>query len=310
MIKKLIQSGLMLAALMFVCVPSSVQAIGVSISSTASCSACQPIPAFLARRGDSISATMISTGGFLPGTTAQLESSTNFSNWKIEASTAVSFPGVIGLNLTGVSLALGPVNQDTYYRWNVLQSSGGAAIYTISDNDDPVVPAVKNNKQADTFGIFDDSVRIMGASLFADIYTLQPSSGGSAISLSSSTQMVWRTAASTTNYRSYSGPGGMIPLDKSFTIIGTTGSIADVGVGNSGISLSATPTISTATAINGDQVMFIGAVSSITFSDNGTLVGSALKLGATTRAVGLGDMLGLIYLNGFWREEYFVNNFQ
>lgn len=81
--------------------------------------------------------------------------------------------------------------------------------------------------------------------------------------------------------------------------------------GNGGaITLTSTPTI--AAGLDGDIVMILGTsvANTITVQDNATLAGSNLKLGATTRLIGSGDILVLCYdtTSGFWHEVSFANN--
>jgi hypothetical protein len=88
------------------------------------------------------------------------------------------------------------------------------------------------------------------------------------------------------------------PVNTSFLVINGTGTLT----------LTSTPTVSTTTAVSGQELTFLGGANPVTFTDNATLSGSLLKLGATTRALAVGDTLTLVYYNGLWYEKAFANN--
>lgn len=88
------------------------------------------------------------------------------------------------------------------------------------------------------------------------------------------------------------------PVGMAFAVINGTGAVI----------LSSTPHIATTTAISGQSITLMGGSNSVTFSDNGTVSGSLLELGDTTRLLGAGDILKLRYYSGKWYEEAFVNN--
>lgn len=75
---------------------------------------------------------------------------------------------------------------------------------------------------------------------------------------------------------------------------------------------SATPTISTTTATDGQFIVIKGTSSTATFAfqDNGTLAGSLLELGAASRVVSDLKVLGLMYDGtiGKWLEVFYGNN--
>lgn len=78
--------------------------------------------------------------------------------------------------------------------------------------------------------------------------------------------------------------------------------------GTSAVTLGATPTI--ADGFDSQQLIIINSgASTITIQDQGTLPGSNLRLGASTRALGTRDNIRLIYnaTIGDWVEEAFVN---
>lgn len=81
---------------------------------------------------------------------------------------------------------------------------------------------------------------------------------------------------------------------------------------NATIVTTATPTISTTTAIDGQYIVLKGtsSVSTYTFVDQGTLSGSLLELGASTRIVSDLKVLTLMFdsLIGKWLEVSYANN--
>jgi hypothetical protein len=90
-----------------------------------------------------------------------------------------------------------------------------------------------------------------------------------------------------------------VNMDKTFMVLTSTGGA---------VTLGATPTIATTTFTNGDRYTILSATDTLTFSDNGTVSGTLLELGSTTRALGVGDILQLIYLSGKWYEIGYQNN--
>jgi len=84
-------------------------------------------------------------------------------------------------------------------------------------------------------------------------------------------------------------------------------------VSNSGsITNTATPSIST-NAIPDGQLVYVQGTSdsdTVTFQDQGTLTGSRLQMGATTRTLGKGDILVLMwdYTDQYWYEVSFGSN--
>lgn len=85
---------------------------------------------------------------------------------------------------------------------------------------------------------------------------------------------------------------------------------------NGNITLTSTPSIATMTAAgvpfaSGSFLILSSTVSaSVTFQDEGTLSGSKLQLGASTRTLGQFDTLQLIFdaADGYWREVSYGNN--
>lgn len=88
------------------------------------------------------------------------------------------------------------------------------------------------------------------------------------------------------------------PVNTSFLVINGSGTLT----------MTSTPTISTTTAVSGQELTISGGANPVTFTDNGTLSGSLLELSAATRAVGTGSMLHLRYYNGKWYEVSFAAN--
>ena len=259
----------------------------------------------LIRRGESVYYAVTSTSANLSGT-MKLQYSKNgsvFQDTDISTASSTSGYGAIGYPtpFSGVAYADEYGSDTVYFRWKVLLSSGTEFVLTLKDQDDPV-SVLKNNKRADVVSFYDDSIRLAG-SLFSDRFQLQGSSNATVIELSSATQLKWG-AEDPVNKR-YSL--NRTTIDKTFSVIrSTSGESATTGA----ITLVATPTISTQTATNGDLAIFHCRTSSITFQDNSTLSGSALRLGATTRALGLGDILAMLFHDGYWYEFFFVNNVQ
>lgn len=302
--KSIINKLFLLAGIFFACVPLTNATTGNSVSSTTNVVG-QPT-LLLVRAKESVTYILTSTGGLTAGCTINLEASTNFANWVIQFTTATTSPGQFN-TLTGV---LAPVNQDTWYRWNVVATSAPVPVtLTLRDNDD-FVSGMKSNKQLDSVYFNDDSLNVFGT-LKPDRYQYQSASTISIVNVSSFTQFQW---------------GPPVPMDKQWpfytqtatnSIIMNTGYAVIKATGtdsvplNNGITLGACPTITTDTSNNGDRVVFHCQSSSITFVDwtGGTVNGksSALKLGSATRACGTGDTIGFLYLNGFWREEFFSN---
>lgn len=94
------------------------------------------------------------------------------------------------------------------------------------------------------------------------------------------------------SYANLSATNIISAWDKAFIIINGTGTI----------DMSSTPTISTAAALNGQELLIMGGSNPVTFKDEGTLTGSALELGATKRSIGSGDWLKLVFYAGKWYE--------
>ena len=88
-------------------------------------------------------------------------------------------------------------------------------------------------------------------------------------------------------------------LDSSFITLTSTGGALTVG---------SLPTIATTTATAGDRYTLLSTTATLTFSDDDQVTGTLLELGASTRALGVGDILELIYHNGKWWEIGFYNN--
>lgn len=114
-----------------------------------------------------------------------------------------------------------------------------------------------------------------------------------------------------------SGYGATAGIYTTTTVVVTSSYMSLISSGTN-IILESVPTVSTgpsttATAnwASGTMVIFTTtAAATITFQDNGTLAGSRLQLGSTTRALGQYDILTLIYdaTDNFWREVSFSAN--
>ncbi len=105
----------------------------------------------------------------------------------------------------------------------------------------------------------------------------------------------------TPNTASYSSIGistSITPTGKAFIVLNASGTLTS----------TATPFISTTSAVSGQVLTLMGGANAVTLQDNGTLSGSLLELGSTTRALGAGDIIRLRYYDGKWWEESFANN--
>lgn len=320
--KSIMNKVCLLAGILLACVPAAHATTGVSVSSfTQMGSANSPIvPAVLyVRAGEGAQAILTSTAPLNQGTTVNFEVSTNFSNWLVLFSTATGSGG-FG---PGISTLLAPVSQDSFYRWNIIStqtagSNAGGVPFTLTIRDlDDTNPrlVIKNYKQQDSVYYNDDSVQMFGAlrpdrTQYQQANSFDQVASSDGIIMSSYTQIGWglTVPANKTYGQSVVFSTNTVYVDRSFVVIRATGVAAQAGDGTNGITLSAKPTISTDTANNGDTVAFMARTSSITFTDNGASAGTALRLGATTRAVGLGDILELMFWNGFWYENRFINN--
>ncbi len=162
-------------------------------------------------------------------------------------------------------------SQATFYRWNVLTRTTGTFSVELRDNDDFVDQKV-GSKNTPMVKYYDDSLRIPQFLLYEI---------GSTLALSSATSL------------------NQDNLPRTMNVITSTGGP---------LVLSAVPTISTTPYTNGTIYVVQSATNTVTFQDNDTLAGSLLELGSTTRALGVGDILVLIYRAGKWWEFGFYNN--
>lgn len=111
----------------------------------------------------------------------------------------------------------------------------------------------------------------------------------------------------------YNGSVQNVPNVSSYSALKSTTAINPYGKGfivittTAAISVGTTPSISTMAAVNGQELTIMSSSYTVTFSDNGTLSGSLLELGAATRAVGDQDVLKLFYYKGKWRETSYNN---
>jgi len=96
------------------------------------------------------------------------------------------------------------------------------------------------------------------------------------------------------------------------TTVAATSSYAVLTSSSGPLLMTSTPSVNVATATNG-QILIIKGVSAtntITFQDEGTLTGSKLELGSTTRVVSDKKVLQLIFDStlGEWLELSYGNN--
>lgn len=302
---------LLLAGLFLACVQVSHATQGLNISSVTNISG---IPfVFRTSANEAVAGTLVSTAPLNSGCTATFEWSTNASAWTVMFTTVIGVPGSLNAPF---NVTMPPMQTVSFWRWNIKVDTGNSQIpmtANIRDVDDLSQPVFKNNKGQDAAYINDDSMNIFGT-VKPDRYQYQTASSSGVITISSTSQLVWNNPSPLNTTYSFSVLFATYQavVDKTFVVIQTTGSATLGGAGERGVTLSATPTISTDTAVNGDRIVFECQTSSITFQDATTFSAAnrttALRLGASVRACGLGDLLALIYYNGFWREEYFINN--
>ncbi len=187
-------------------------------------------------------------------------------------------PAGVTVNAAGTILATGgDVLADGnagLYRWRcstITAVNGGTFTVTMADNDD-VFGVFKNNRGDELLKLHDISARLNG------ILNFNP---GETVAVSSTTRITRDSFPRT--YNVLTSSGGAI-------VVGEL------------------PTISTSSAVTGDIYIIHSATDTITYSDNGTVTGTLLELGSTTRALGVGDILVLIYRAGKWWEMGFFNN--
>lgn len=99
-------------------------------------------------------------------------------------------------------------------------------------------------------------------------------------------------------YTSLSNTTTLNPYGKRFIVVNGTGNIT----------MASTPHISTQAASNGQELILTGGTNTVDFVDEGTLTGSLMELGSSSRTLNTGDMLHLIYYSGKWYEVSFINN--
>lgn len=183
--------------------------------------------------------------------------------------TGISFVGTGSIGSNSGIIYAGDTS--AYFRWNVSTITAGSFVTSLTDRDDPV-GEFKSNKKVSVFQIYDETIRYK----VPPVYSPSPT-----LSLNSTDQ-----------------------LDKDSLVYGFNVFTSSGGP----LTLSATPTITTTTWAEGTRFIIQSATNTITFQDNGTLSGSLLELGANTRALGVGDILELIFRNSTWWEIGFYNN--
>jgi hypothetical protein len=90
-----------------------------------------------------------------------------------------------------------------------------------------------------------------------------------------------------------------IPYVSVYEVIGSSGGA---------ITLTGTPSLATSGVSAGAFVVLRSTVASVTLQDSGTLPSSGLALGASTRALGVDDAIGLLFNGTEWVELFFANN--
>lgn len=179
--------------------------------------------------------------------------------------------GVSGTSSNTLSGVISNSEQRTFFRWNVLSRSTGSFATMLRDNDDYLSQQL-NFKAEPVTKLFDDGLRFSRPTALEVNATL--------------------TVSSTTSFNKDN-------FQKPFNVLTSSGGPLIMG----GI-----PTISTAPYADGTVYTIQSATNTLTFQDDGTLSGSLLELGASTRALGVGDILVLILRGGKWWEYGFYNN--
>lgn len=228
-------------------------------------------------------------------------------NYKIQNGVNPNFATVLlekscdGSNFKGLDVAVSTTNnsngsivQDTipvegcpggkvWYRFRTSSYTSGISSTTLNEVD--AVEGSFYNKQAESiFDLYSGGVK---------------ANGYSKIGLLSFTQTANAAMGAATE----------IPVVTSYATIVSTGL---------NVLVTATPSISTATLQGGTTSIADGtfliitstASQTITLQDEGTLTGSKLQLGASTRAISIYKVLTLIYsaVDGYWREKSYASN--
>lgn len=161
----------------------------------------------------------------------------------------------------------------TFYRFRAsTMTASGSFVVTLEDLDD-YVGELRNNKKVPSVLFTDERVILPKITLAPDSDT--------------PVAMAINSTFTASNF------------PRSFAIVTSTGGA---------LVMTTRPTVSTTTARTGDIFVIYSTTATLTLQDNGTLAGSGLELGASTRALGVGDILVLIYRAGFWWEFGFYNN--
>ena len=159
---------------------------------------------------------------------------------------------------------------------------------------------------AKTVGVLYGDALVIGTNIAAPVASIGTTGALSVASLSATGSLSMAGVANTgaavetpnTSNSALEVTSALNPVGVSFAVVNATGALTS----------TATPFISTTSAISGQVITIMGGTNALTLQDNGTLSGSLLELGAATRALGAGDILRLRYYNGKWWEEAFVNN--
>lgn len=191
--------------------------------------------------------------------------------------------GLLVLAAIAVVVFVGPkeiVASTTGYLYGhglYIQSVPGTTVASITNAGAMTVTSLTNSGAATaTTGTFSSNVSVAGNMAISGSQADVPNTSYSAIAVSSS----------------------ISPVGVSFLVINASGTLTS----------TATPFISTTTAISGQTLTLMGGTNVLTVSDEGSVTGTLLELGDTSRALGAGDILKLRYYSGKWYEEAFVNN--
>ena len=251
---------------------------GVTVSST---SRGGPCPVILLNPNETLFWTLASTSAGMQGEIV-LEKSFRNNNWIDTEVSSITQGGIAGSNGPHVFFSSGilqAADRPTYFRWNIISSTGGAFVTTLEDRDD-IVQTVSNNKRVAITEVYDDSLYVRG-SVRVNGYQSQISSNSLAVFISSA-QTINRTTMAT----------------RELTVIQSTAN---------GFMLTGQPTISTASAVNGDRLSLMSNTSAFYFQDNTAYPGSGVKVGSRLRALGLGDIITFIFYNGLWYEQAYTH---
>lgn len=162
-------------------------------------------------------------------------------------------------------------DEGQFFRFRISTITAGTVEAYLYDRDD-LVNFIKNRKSVEKVYAYDDTVRLNTKLVYTPEAT---------VTLNSTTEIDETIFKNTFNVITSSG-GALL--------------------------MASVPTIDTTRPVDGTMLIIQSSTNTVTFQDAGTLAGSGLELGSNTRALGVGDILELIFRNGSWYEIGFYNN--